>query len=109
MVSTASFHHNGLGVMVTDNQEIGKMLTSAREAAGLGIEYMARKYGCRTGHLSMVETGRREATARMIQMYAAETKHPEIGLALMGWDISNVMSILEAGVRGKMALQILTG
>ncbi|MCL6443149.1 MAG: helix-turn-helix transcriptional regulator [Alicyclobacillus sp.] len=90
-----------------DSRELGRLMARAREDSGIDLETMARKYGCRKSYLSMVEQGKREASARLINLYAHETNHPEIGLTLIGMSLETVFELFEAGIRHKMALAFL--
>lgn len=92
-----------------DKEALGNLLRRSREEAGLTLEYMAHRYGCSHSFLAQVEAGKKEASVRMLNLYALETGHPEVGLAATGLDLNAVMQMFVAYGRHKAALELLSG
>lgn len=80
---------------------IPAVLKMCREMAGLSQEYMAKKCGCSQSMIAKVESGERELTVSMLQVYAEETGEPWLKL-ITASDV--IIEIVQDNIRTKQRL-----
>lgn len=96
-----------------EENELGAVLRLSRQMAGLSEENMAK--ACRVGQsmISMIESGQREPSLKIIRTYAHETGHEGLiatvaAAVLNGGDESDLIALIRKSVRLETAFSLAT-
>lgn len=81
--------------MFDDQDQLARILATARKAAGMDLHAFSVKAGYSPGHLKNVETGRRAPTPEVVEAYARALRVPLLA-ALWGGDEMQRKAILTA-------------